>query len=404
MRNSNYLCPELRFIIMKKLYLLIFAAVLAVNVSAYDLGGSTKSRHQVAEFVEHTQRHTVTANAPQAPQRVKSKVGMADPINVQELQNWYMFHFLGYVGSDLEAQHYTASDIQIIAGEGNNVKIGPFYFNVYFDGVFDFPTQTITLSSTQEQALLDQPSVKLTIYDYDFSNDTKSDVVLKIDADSHMIYWESSSSAIEVAQVGRDVAAMTIMGLYLDYANTFMASYDIRGTQLVGPFINLLWVEPTDDGKISVSNFCEMSTLYPMILDVDQESRTATATDAKGFTENTELNFWQLDSNDEPTSRTLTFNSGIYNLAEDPDNSAKNFLALTNAGVGAFTEDMQAGLKFADIQLVMPFNPFGTGIDNLNAGKLAPIEYYNLQGVRVDNPGHGLYIMRQGNTTRKVIR
>lgn len=33
----------------------------------------------------------------------------------------------------------------------------------------------------------------------------------------------------------------------------------------------------------------------------------------------------------------------------------------------------------------------------------AEVEYYNLQGLRVDNPTHGIYIRRQGNTVSKVI-
>ncbi|MDE6266605.1 MAG: starch-binding protein [Muribaculaceae bacterium] len=33
----------------------------------------------------------------------------------------------------------------------------------------------------------------------------------------------------------------------------------------------------------------------------------------------------------------------------------------------------------------------------------APVEYFNLQGLRVSNPGHGFFIMRQGNTVKKVI-
>lgn len=33
----------------------------------------------------------------------------------------------------------------------------------------------------------------------------------------------------------------------------------------------------------------------------------------------------------------------------------------------------------------------------------AEAEYYNLQGVRVMNPGHGLYIVRKGNKVSKVI-
>ncbi|MCX4263115.1 MAG: hypothetical protein OSJ37_00165 [Muribaculaceae bacterium] len=33
----------------------------------------------------------------------------------------------------------------------------------------------------------------------------------------------------------------------------------------------------------------------------------------------------------------------------------------------------------------------------------APVEYYNLQGMRVDKPANGIFIRRQGSTTRKVV-
>ncbi|MCH5223269.1 MAG: hypothetical protein J1E82_04445 [Muribaculaceae bacterium] len=43
----------------------------------------------------------------------------------------------------------------------------------------------------------------------------------------------------------------------------------------------------------------------------------------------------------------------------------------------------------------------GVNVDNSNA----PVEYYNLQGVRVATPDKGIYIMKQGNkTSKKVIR
>ncbi|MCM1355667.1 MAG: hypothetical protein NC212_04585 [Staphylococcus sp.] len=38
-------------------------------------------------------------------------------------------------------------------------------------------------------------------------------------------------------------------------------------------------------------------------------------------------------------------------------------------------------------------------VDNENA----PVEYFNLQGVRVNNPENGIYIRRQGNTATKVL-
>ncbi len=43
------------------------------------------------------------------------------------------------------------------------------------------------------------------------------------------------------------------------------------------------------------------------------------------------------------------------------------------------------------------------GIENVAVDNNAAVEYYNLQGVRVNNPAGGLYIRRQGNDVKKVI-
>lgn len=44
-----------------------------------------------------------------------------------------------------------------------------------------------------------------------------------------------------------------------------------------------------------------------------------------------------------------------------------------------------------------------SGIENIEASvENAPVEYYNLQGIRVAEPANGLYIRRQGNTATKV--
>ena len=44
-----------------------------------------------------------------------------------------------------------------------------------------------------------------------------------------------------------------------------------------------------------------------------------------------------------------------------------------------------------------------TVIENIDTVEETPVEYYNLQGVKVDNPSNGLYIKRQGNKVTKVI-
>ena len=42
------------------------------------------------------------------------------------------------------------------------------------------------------------------------------------------------------------------------------------------------------------------------------------------------------------------------------------------------------------------------GVEGVVVDANAPVEYFNLQGVRVANPENGLYIVRQGNTVNKV--
>lgn len=49
--------------------------------------------------------------------------------------------------------------------------------------------------------------------------------------------------------------------------------------------------------------------------------------------------------------------------------------------------------------------PISTGIAGIVAKENAPVEYYNLQGIRVAEPENGLYIVRQGNkVSKKFIR
>lgn len=41
-------------------------------------------------------------------------------------------------------------------------------------------------------------------------------------------------------------------------------------------------------------------------------------------------------------------------------------------------------------------------VSELEIDENAPVEYYNLQGIRVDNPSNGIFIRRQGNNVKKV--
>ena len=56
---------------------------------------------------------------------------------------------------------------------------------------------------------------------------------------------------------------------------------------------------------------------------------------------------------------------------------------------------------FADFKLEMLVE--GSGVAEVEFDENAPVEYYNLQGVRVANPSNGIYIVKQGNKVTKSI-
>lgn len=81
-----------------------------------------------------------------------------------------------------------------------------------------------------------------------------------------------------------------------------------------------------------------------------------------------------FDSKEAPTS--------AYTWADENDVSLANF--------------MKASLTLD--------KPLTAGVGSVSVeDSNAPVEYYNLQGVRVENPESGLYIRRQGNTVTKVM-
>lgn len=52
---------------------------------------------------------------------------------------------------------------------------------------------------------------------------------------------------------------------------------------------------------------------------------------------------------------------------------------------------------------VIEYSQDTSGIESVEADDNAPVEYFNLQGVRVANPENGLFIRRQGNKVEKVV-
>lgn len=109
---------------------------------------------------------------------------------------------------------------------------------------------------------------------------------------------------------------------------------------------------------------------------------------------------WNLNINGHQMVETLTSDvktATTYNIPFETvalaDESAANTLTIksTNAPVDVYS-------------LKINYEPTSTGVNDIIADDAnAPVEYYNLQGVRVANPESGLYIRVQGKKASKVL-
>lgn len=92
--------------------------------------------------------------------------------------------------------------------------------------------------------------------------------------------------------------------------------------------------------------------------------------------------------------------SEVFEAAEDNTNTHR--IAVSAPGTyELYTYHAASATKseIAEVKVKATTGINGIEIDNEGSD----VEYYNLQGIRVDNPANGLYIRRQGNTTTKVI-
>lgn len=97
---------------------------------------------------------------------------------------------------------------------------------------------------------------------------------------------------------------------------------------------------------------------------------------------------------------TLAVDHTGYTLQDREDDDSHK-IKVTNGTLEVYTHHTLSDAKSDPLILTIDDT---TGIDEIAAdGAQAEGEYYNLQGVRVDNPTPGLYIKKQGNTATKVI-
>ena len=96
---------------------------------------------------------------------------------------------------------------------------------------------------------------------------------------------------------------------------------------------------------------------------------------------------------------TVAFKAGALNgstFTAAPAADAVTFAANDKVAVYAIVSGQ--GVEYAQYE-----NAFSGIYDIIADDENAPVEYFNIQGVRVDNPDNGIYIRRQGSKVSKVL-
>lgn len=94
--------------------------------------------------------------------------------------------------------------------------------------------------------------------------------------------------------------------------------------------------------------------------------------------------------NSKATTELVWERSAVSALAETSENDVVEF-KISSSNAASIN-----AIKVTTLDIT-------NGVDDIIVDENAPIEYYNLQGVRVANPENGIYIRRQGSKVSKVL-
>ena len=84
------------------------------------------------------------------------------------------------------------------------------------------------------------------------------------------------------------------------------------------------------------------------------------------------------------------------NIVDNPQNIGREVIVKGNL------ENYFGGPGVKQTEFVKYLSEPVSGIEEVGADENAPVEYFNLQGVRVANPEAGIYVRRQGSKVEKV--
>ena len=252
-----------------------------------------------------------------------------------------------------------------------------------------------------------------------FSNIDKSKCVLYVPKDSYLDYWEADEwkEFANIKAIEHEVTGLSLDDISIPYGTSLQLENII--TPENATIKDLVWTSSNYNIATVSSNGLVSG------VSVGEAIITATATDGSGIkasckvtvtpvlAESIKLNKSSvimdvyesevlattiLPSN--TSDKSLIWSSSNESVAKVKGNDdGTGTVMLIAEGYAVITATTNDGSNLSASCVVSS----SAGIDDVFVDDNAPAEYYNLQGVKVDNPTNGLYIKKQGGKATKVI-
>ena len=392
---------------MKKLYTLALSALLAGTATAGELSLQAPQLRTLDFKGITTELQTVQAGAEAFATRGARMAAKQAPTRVSEsdiVDKQYQLEGYGRLFGE-NTDGLEVLGVPEIIKENGQLKYGPFLFDgLYFNGSFDPATMTLTIPAGQSVTLTEgDESVDLTIYNYSFEDQQAHDIVFSYYPEERLFFYEAGVDAqnyytecIVLAQAAAQVGSGVYGQLFVAYnfmVNSVMSETQVDDQGNIGDSqLYNIYVEQKGD-KIVIDNMFDFGFSAHPEFTVDAQAKTLSATRPVLY-QGSDGTITMLGVDDEGyTTDEVVFSQNA---------TADAF--IFQAAAVALTDGSQYQPAYLPMFRI-PFNPYagagvqGVAVDNANA----PVEYFNLQGVRVANPENGLYIRRQGSKVEKII-
>ena len=195
---------------------------------------------------------------------------------------------------------------------------------------------------------------------------------------------------------------MNVINGVMTYTST---GVDQTGAMVEQESGNYIFSYPSEN-SIFVYNFGDYGFTNAVEFVVAADGKTATATNqvvmhytntSQGM--DTDVYLCLSDENGDPLGSTNTITAEVGSDEYGTTLSLPMWTLVTEDDIA-----LTYATKNTVISLMYDIDDANSAIDNIVADDAnAPVEYFNLQGVKVQNPENGLYIKRQGKTVEKVV-